>query len=163
MVQQLQLYLPSGANVAGHEGHTGTNRQIHLNLWFLQTTRVHNRNSKSTGSAILHSSRKSVVGYVLSPNNCPFACGIWAPSNTCFLGPTGFHNPNGILIGSAVLHSSPQKVPIQCAPRSPKIAPFHGGCGRHLIHGSLGPPESSTQMASRSVQPFFCRAHYAQV
>jgi len=39
-----------------------------------------------------------------------------------------------------------------------KIAPSHGGSGPHLIHGSLGPPESSTQMASRSVQPF-CRAH----
>jgi len=24
----------------------------------------------------------------------------------------------------------------------------------HLIHGSPGPPESSTEMASRSVQPF---------
>jgi len=28
-----------------------------------------------------------------------------------------------------------------------------------IIHGSLGPSESSTQTASRSVQPFFCRAH----
>jgi len=32
----------------------------------------------------------------------------------------------------------------------------HGGSGPHLIHGSLGlrPPESSTQTASQSVQPF---------
>jgi len=28
-----------------------------------------------------------------------------------------------------------------------------GDLDPHLIHGSLGPPESSTQMASRSVQP----------
>jgi len=34
-----------------------------------------------------------------------------------------------------------------------------GRSGPHLIHSSLGPPESSTQTASRSVQPFF-RAHY---
>jgi len=34
-----------------------------------------------------------------------------------------------------------------------------GGPGPHLIHDSLGPPESSTQMASRSVQPL-CKAHY---
>ena len=33
-----------------------------------------------------------------------------------------------------------------------KIAPSHGGSGPHLIHGSLGPPE--TQRASRSVQQF---------
>ena len=33
-----------------------------------------------------------------------------------------------------------------------KIAPFCRGSGSHLIHGFLGPPKSSTQMASRSVQ-----------
>jgi len=33
-----------------------------------------------------------------------------------------------------------------------------GGSGRHLIHGSFGPPESTSQTTSRSVQPF-CRAH----
>jgi len=30
---------------------------------------------------------------------------------------------------------------------SPKIAPYHGDLGPHLIHGSLSLPESSTQMA----------------
>jgi len=37
-----------------------------------------------------------------------------------------------------------------------KIAPFHGDLDPYpyLIHASLGPPESSTQTASRSVQPF---------
>jgi len=37
-----------------------------------------------------------------------------------------------------------------------KIAPSHGGSGPHLIRGSLGPPQSSTQTASigLSVQPF---------
>jgi len=29
-----------------------------------------------------------------------------------------------------------------------------GDLNLHLIHSSLGPPESSTQTASRSVQPF---------
>jgi len=33
-----------------------------------------------------------------------------------------------------------------------------GDMDPHLIHGSLGPPESSTQTAFRSVQPF-CRDH----
>jgi len=35
-----------------------------------------------------------------------------------------------------------------------KIAPSHWVSGPHLIHGSLGPPKSSTQTASQSVQPF---------
>ena len=39
---------------------------------------------------------------LLSPQNCPFVCGISAPSNTWFLGPTRVHIPNGISIGSTV-------------------------------------------------------------
>jgi len=35
-----------------------------------------------------------------------------------------------------------------------KIALSHGGSGPHLMRGSLGQPESTPQMASRSVQPF---------
>jgi len=42
-------------------------------------------------------------------------------------------------------------------PRSKLSLPM-GESGPHLIHGSLVPPESSTQTASRSVQSF-CRAH----
>ena len=34
------------------------------------------------------------------------------------------------------------------------FAPAHGGSGPHLIYGSLGLPESTLQMASRSVQLF---------
>jgi len=37
----------------------------------------------------------------------------------------------------------------------PKISPFPwGDLDPHLIHGSPGPPKSSTQTAARSVQPF---------
>jgi len=37
----------------------------------------------------------------------------------------------------------------------PQNCPFpYGDQGPHLIHGSLGPPKSTTQTASRSVQPF---------
>jgi len=40
-------------------------------------------------------------------------------------------------------------------PFSPQNCPFPlGNLDTHLIHGSLGPPESTTQTASRSVQPF---------
>jgi len=36
----------------------------------------------------------------------------------------------------------------------PSKLPLPRGSGLHLIRGSLGPPKSSTQTASRSVQPF---------
>jgi len=40
-------------------------------------------------------------------------------------------------------------------PFSPKICPFPWrDLDPHLIHGSPGPPKSSTQKAARSVQPF---------
>jgi len=40
------------------------------------------------------------------------------------------------------------------APFPLKIAPSLWGSGPHLMHGSLRPPEFSTQTASWSVQPF---------
>jgi len=40
------------------------------------------------------------------------------------------------------------------APSPLKIVPSHVDLDPHLIHGYLGPPESSTRMASRSVRPF---------
>jgi len=45
---------------------------------------------------------------------------------------------------------------LQWDARFPPILPLPmGDLDPRLIHGFLGPPESSTQMASRSVQPFF--------
>ena len=43
---------------------------------------------------------------------------------------------------------------LQWAPLSPKLPLSTGDLDPHLIHGSLGSPKSSTQIASRSVQPF---------
>jgi len=54
-------------------------------------------------------------------------------------------------------HKGPQGVPIlyNGTPLPPSKLPLSmGGSGPHLIHGFLGPPESTTQMASQSVQPF---------
>jgi len=54
-----------------------------------------------------------------------------------------------------LLHSPRQKVPISTM-GFPFIqnCPFPWGSGPHLIHGSLCPPETSVQTASRLVQPF---------
>jgi len=55
------------------------------------------------------------------------------------------------------LHRWPQSVPIlyNGTPLPPSKLPLPmGDLDPHLIYGSRGPPESSTQMASWSVQPF---------
>ena len=82
------------------------------------------------------------------------------PHLTRFLQPIRAHNPNGISVGSAVFAQMTTECPYTLqwnAPFSPQCCRFPcGDLDPHLKHGSLGPPESSssTQMASRSVQPF---------
>jgi len=78
------------------------------------------------------------------------------PCNTCFLGLTWVHNPDVISIGSAVF-AQLTTVSLYFTigrPFSPQNCPFPWGDLYHLIHGLLGPPQSSTQTASRSVKPF---------
>jgi len=68
----------------------------------------------------------------ISPNNCPFARGIWAPYNTCFLGPTRDHNPNGISVCSVVFAQMTEECPYTLQWDDPsllKIALSHGGSG----------------------------------
>ena len=84
---------------------------------------------------------------------------ICTPQNTCLLGPTRIQNPNGILIGSAIFAQLMAECCRTCPDMSispKKSCPLAwGDLNPHLIHGSLGPPESTAQTASRSVQPFF--------
>jgi len=84
------------------------------------------------------------------------------PFNTCIRGPTRVRNPNGISIGSAIFAKLTAECRRACQGMSfpIKIAPLLGGdLDPHLTHGSMGQPESTTQTASRSVEPF-CRARY---
>jgi len=84
---------------------------------------------------------------------------VWPTSNTCFLGPTQVQIPNAISIGSAVFaqlmpdsHYTLQRA----TPFPSRNCTFQwGNLNPHLIHGSMGPPKSSSQTASRSVQQFF--------
>jgi len=70
------------------------------------------------------------------------------PSNTCFLGPTRVYTPNGISISSAVFAGPPY---MQGSIVFGKLRQ----CAAHVTPASLGSPESTTQTASRSVQPVF--------
>jgi len=78
--------------------------------------------------------------------------------NTCFPTSTRVHITNSISISSAVfaqLTTTECPILYNAPPPSPSILPFPmRDLDLHLIYCSLGPPESSFQTASRSVQPF---------
>ena len=83
------------------------------------------------------------------------------PANTIELvhpSPTRVHNRNVKSIGSDVFAQMAAECPYTlqwstCFPL--KIALPMLACRRHVIRGSLGPPESGAQMATLSLQPFF--------
>jgi len=71
---------------------------------------------------------------------------LWTPSNTWFLWPIPAHNPNGMLIGSVVFAHMTAECPYILhwdAPFPSKLLLPMGRSRPHLIHGSLGPLESS--------------------
>jgi len=80
------------------------------------------------------------------------------PSNTWFPGPVQAHNANGIWIGSAVFAQMTIVDPYTLqrdAPFPTKKLPFlMEDLDLCLIDSSLGPPKSSTQTASQSLQLF---------
>jgi len=132
--------------------------------WFLGPFWDHNPNSMMIDSAIfaqvtaecpctslLHCGRPFLLKIV------PFH-GVSGPHPTRFLGPIHAHNANGISITSVVFVQMTAECPytLQWDARFPsKFCLFLlGDLEPNLIHGSLGSPESSTQTASRSVQPF---------
>jgi len=66
------------------------------------------------------------------------------------------HSPNGNSIGSAVLAQLTAESPYTYNGLffPPELPLPMRGSGPHLLHHSLGPPKSSTQTASQSVQLF---------
>jgi len=115
-----------------------------------------------------HTASQSVQPFLHSTQQCRFPLKI-APlhggmdsSNTFFLGPIRVHNSNGILIGSAGFHSSQQSVveSVRACPSRPKLPLPWGNLNPHLTCGSLGPTDSASQTASRSVSR--CTAHARQ-
>jgi len=78
------------------------------------------------------------------------------PSNTCFLGHTRVHDPDDRSSRFAQLTLECRRVCLDM-PFSLKIVPSHGDLDRHLIHGSLGPPDS--HHPKRHLDRFSRRAH----
>ena len=111
-------------------------------------------------------SRKSLYFTMgsLIHQNCPIPWGIWTPSNAYdALGPCELTTQTAPWSVQPCLHRWPQSAcpyTLQWFARFPFIIVLsHGGSGPHVLHGSFGPPESWTQTATLSFQPF-CRAHY---
>jgi len=81
--------------------------------------------------------------------------------NLCFLWPTRVHNPKDKSIGSAVFAQftaeSPYTLQWDALPPSKLPSPM-GDLHPHLIHGSLGPPESLTKQHLDRFSRL-CRAH----
>ena len=84
----------------------------------------------------------------------------------CF-GPLQSTTQTAIRSVQPFLHRSRQKVSIQWAPLSTRIAPSHGKSRPHLTHHSLRPCEPTTQTTPRSVQTVLHRwpqsVHYVQI
>ena len=125
-------------------------------------TRVHNPNGISIGSAFfaqlaVDSPYMLQWAPLLRPK-LPFLAGDLVPSYTWFRGFSQLSIANDISFALAVSAQLTAESPytLEWAPLSPKIAHSRGGLEPYLTHGSFGPPESSTQMACRSIQPF-CR------
>ena len=67
------------------------------------------------------------------------------------LRPTGVHNRNGQWIGSAVFAQMTAECPYTGLPVPPSklfLPMVTVASGPHIIHGSLGPTESGTQIAT---------------
>jgi len=94
--------------------------------------------------------------------NCPFPWGIWTLHVTHdALGPCEPTTKTAPRSVQPCLHRWPQTVPIlyNGLPVFPsKLSLPTLASGPHVIHGSLGPTQSGTQMATWSFQ-LFCRAH----
>jgi len=151
------------ANVPSHEGTLAPPGEYDWTCAYFGPPRVHNPNGKSIASAVFAEltaeSLYTLQWAPVSPKIAPSHGGICRSgplSNTLFLGPILAHNTNGISIDSAVFAQMTAMCPytLQWDAPFPSKLPFPtGDLDPHLMRGSLGPPESSTQTTSWSVQP----------
>jgi len=124
-------------------GNIGCTWRIWLNLCFLRPTRVHNPNSKPTGSAVsaqLTANVPILYNGRPFPQNCPFSWGSGPHLIRDSLGSFGDHNPNGMMIDSVVF----AHVTVECpytllrAPPSRKLLLSMGRSEPHLTQKFLG-------------------------
>jgi len=127
--------------------------------------RVHNTNGKSLGAAVSAQLtakslyRPTLQWATLSPKIAPYHAGVWIPDPS-FMIPWAHPcaQPKRHLDRFSRFCTDDHRVSLYFTigrhfPRQHCLFPLRD-LDSHPIHGSLGQPESSTQTASRSVQPF---------
>ena len=134
---------------------------LSCNSWFLGPFQDHNPNGMVIDSAVFTQVTAecphTLLWAPLSPKIAPSYGNLNPLLTYDSLGPS---EPTTEMASRSVLpflHRWLQRIPIlyNGTPLSPSKLPFSAeGSVPHLIHGSLGPPKSSTQTASRLVQPF---------
>ena len=131
------------------------------NTWFPSLTRLNVPNSISIGSAVFAelTTERPYMGHPF-PSKLPISMGRSEPHRIHdSLGPSEPSTQTASRLVQPFLHSLPQcPYTLQCmaAPSPSKLPLPVGICTpSNLIHGSFGPPESSTQRASRSVETVF--------
>jgi len=147
--------------------HSGATLRIRLNLCFFrpypspQPKRQVDRFSRFCATHVTAESQYTLQWAILSQKIAPSHG--WSGPNLIHdvLGqsePTIQTASRSVRLLSHRWRQCPYKLTLQWdAPFSPQNCPFpleSQNLNPHLIHGSLGPPESSTEAASRSVQPF---------
>jgi len=155
----VQCYSIGDGNTSSHEGTLvppGKYDWICASFGPLEsTTQTANRSVKP----FLHSSRHKVPITMGVPihQNCPFKWGIGPHLTHDALGPREPTTQTAPRSVQLCLHRWPRSVPIlyNGLPVSPSKLPLPMlSSGPHVIRGSLGPPESGTQMATWSFQLF---------
>jgi len=160
--QTVQPYLPGGAKVPTGEVLLAPPGEYDWTCASFSTPESTAQMANRSVQPFLLSSRQKVPVLYNGgpfPPNCPFSWGgSGPPSISWFLEADRAHSPNCITIITAIFAQVIAECPYTLqwdAPFRPQNCSFPwGNLDPHLIRGSLGPPESSTQMASWSVQPF---------
>ena len=98
--------------------------------------------------------RQAWRGMPFPPQNCPFPWGICAHVICGSLNPPDWASQMTSHSGRFCTAHDRKSLYFTMGTPFPKIAPSNGGSGRHLILDSLAPSKPTTQMVSRSVQPF---------
>ena len=95
-------------------------------------------------------------GHALRPQNCPFPWVIWNPISHMVPWAHPTYHPKWHLerVSHLCTAHDRQSLYFTMGLPSPEIAHSYGDLDSHLIHCSMGLPESTTQTSSRLVQPF---------
>jgi len=158
-----QSYSTGDGNVSSHGGILALPGEYDWTCASIDPLEFTIETEKGSVQPFLHSLRQKV--HILYngrpyPPELPLPMGdLDLPCNTWCFGPMRAHNPNGTSIGSAIFAQMTAECPYiyNGLPVSPSKLPLPMlASGSHVIRGSLGPPESETQMAAWSFQPF-CR------